>query len=113
MGIWIKGRVVGFNGPMATVDPGTVVVRVSQTEPRQGFGKVPEVQAPLKQGQGSQGPQDQPSEPSAASYLIVAGGGGAKIRAMGRIWLPTTPLTHTGVDICEQGAVPVFLSVFR
>ena len=48
-----------------------------------------------------------------SSYFTFAGGGGTKIYEKCRIWFPTEPPTYTDVDICEQGMVPILLSVFQ
>ena len=47
MGSWVKGKIVGFNGSMAIVDTGTVIVRVNQTKLRKDFDKLPKVSIPL------------------------------------------------------------------
>ena len=47
------------------------------------------------------------------SCFTFAGGGKAKTHEMCRVWSPTTPPTHTDVDICEQSTVPILLSVFQ
>ena len=48
-----------------------------------------------------------------SSYFTFAGGGGTKVYEKCRIWFPTEPPTYTDVDICEQGQVPILLSVFQ
>ena len=71
-------KIVGFNGSMAIVDTGTVIVRVNQTKLRKDFNKLAGVPVTLKDEPAPPAAEPAPpADPDTVAYLD-------------RLWLPIT-----------------------